>query len=152
MTTNIKASLGLLLALLVAGAFAVASAAGSPSPRSGELHVTKECSQYFGQAGQFCTITSSNLNAIRPGTNVVYASAAGATLLDSDLVLDGPGNNNANGHVMLNFLTASGTVRFSGGTGQYSGFHANVVVTYNPTDGLWHWDGTYNFTPPGHND
>ena len=152
MTSNIKASLGLLLAVLAAGAFAVASAAGSTSPRSGELHVTKECSQYFGQAGQFCTITSSNLNAIRPGTNVVYASAAGATSLDSDLVLDGPGNNNANGRVTLNFLTASGTVSFSGGTGQYSGFHANVVVTYNPTDGLWHWDGTYSFTPPGHND
>ena len=147
MTTNIKASLGLLLALLVAGAFAVASAAGSTSPRSGELHVTKECSQYFGQAGQFCTITSSNLNAIRPGTNVVYASAAGATSLNSDLVLDGPGNNNANGHVTLNFLTATGAVSFSGGTGQYSGFHANVVVTYNPTDGLWHWDGTLQLHP-----
>ena len=107
MTTNIKAGLGLLLAVLAAGAFAVASSAGSTSPRSGELHVTKECSQYFGQAGQFCTITSSNLNAIRPGTNVVYASAAGATALNSDLVLDGPGNNNANGHVTLNFLTAT---------------------------------------------
>jgi hypothetical protein len=148
--TRIKASLGLLLTVVLAGAFAVASSADSTSPRSGELHVTKECSHYFGQAGQFCTITSSNLDAIRPGTNVVYTSAAGATSLDSNLVLDGPGNNNADGHVTLGFLTGTGVVTFSGGTGQFSGFHASVVVTFNPTDGLWHWDGTYSFTPPGH--
>jgi hypothetical protein len=152
MTIKIKASLGLLLTVVLAGAFAVASSAESTSPRSGELHVTKECSQYFGQAGQFCTITSSNLDAIQPGTNVVYASAAGATSLDSDLVLDGPGNNNASGHVTLDFLTASGVVTLSGGTGRYSGFHASVVVTYNANDNLWHWDGTYSFTPPGHDD
>jgi len=66
--------------------------------------------------------------------------------LDSDLVLDGPGNNNASGHVTLNFLTLSGVVTFSGGTGQFSGFHASVVVTYNTNDNLWHWDGTYSFS------
>jgi hypothetical protein len=150
--TNIKAIFGLLLAVVLAGAVAVASSAEGASPRSGELHVTKECSQYFGQAGQFCTITSSNLDTIAAGTRVVYASAAGATSLNSDLVLDGPGNNNANGHVTLDFLTASGVVTLSGGTGQFSGFHASVVVTYNTNDNLWHWDGTYSFTPPGHDD
>ena len=150
MTTRIKGSLGLLLTVALAGAFTVASSAESTSPRSGELHVTKECSHYFGQAGEHCTITSSNLDAIQPGTNVVYASAAGATSLNSDLVLDGPGNNNANGHVTLNFVTLSGVVTFSGGTGQFSGFHASVIVTYNTSDNLWHWDGTYSFTPPGH--
>jgi hypothetical protein len=31
------------------------------SPRSGTLHVTKQCSTYTGQAGDICTITSSNL-------------------------------------------------------------------------------------------
>jgi hypothetical protein len=33
-------------------------------PRSGDLHVTKECSEYKGLAGDFCTITSSNLEEI----------------------------------------------------------------------------------------
>jgi hypothetical protein len=150
--TGIKASLSLLLTVVLAGAFAVASSAESTSPRSGELHVTKECSHYFGQAGQFCTITSSNLDAIQPGTNVVYTSAAGAASLNSDLVLDGPGRNNADGHVTLDFLTATGVVTFSGGTGRFSGFHARVVVTFNPNDGLWHWDGVYSFTPPGQDD
>jgi len=144
---ELKAIFGLLLAAVLAGAFAVASSAGNNgSLRSVELHVTKECSQYVGHAGEFCTITSSNLNAIDPGMRVVYTSAAGATSLNSDLVLDGPGNNDASGHVTLNFLTLSGVVTLSGGTGRFSGFHAVVTVTYDA--GVWHWDGTYSFVPP----
>ena len=145
--TSIRATLGLLLASVVAGAFAVA---GSASPRSGDLHVTKDCSHYSGQAGGYCTIRSSSLNAIAPGMRVVYTSAAGAGSLDSDLVLDGPGNNNALGHVTLDFATLSGVVTFNGGTGRFRGFHASVDVTYDAGSGLWHWDGTYSFTPPGH--
>jgi hypothetical protein len=137
----------LLLAAVVAGAFAVA---GSASPRSGDLHVTKDCSDYHFGAGDHCTIRWSSLNAIDSGMRVVYASAAGATGLDSDLVLDGPGNNDANGHVTLDFQTLSGEVTFSGGTGRFRGFHARVDVTYDAGSGLWHWDGTYSFTPPGH--
>jgi hypothetical protein len=143
---GIRPTLGLLLAALVAGAFA---AAGSASPRSGDLHVTKECSQYFGHAGEHCTITWSSLNAIASGMRVVYASAAGADGLDSDLVLDGPGNNDAFGHVTLDFHTLSGEVTFSGGTGRFSGFHARVDVTH-VVGTSWRWDGTYSFTPPGH--
>ena len=69
--TSIRATLGLLLATVVAGAFAVA---GSASPRSGDLHVTKDCSQYSGQAGGYCTIRSSSLNAIAPGMFSLKAS------------------------------------------------------------------------------
>lgn len=143
----------LLLAITAAAAAAgVVAGVGSAdaTPRSGALHVTKECSQYNGQAGSFCTITSSCIPQIEPGMRVVYTSAAGATSLNSDLVLDGPGNNDASGHVTLDFLTLSGVVTFSGGTGRFSGFEASVTVTYNPSTNLWYWDGTYSFNPPGH--
>ena len=109
--TKIKATLGLLLAVVVAGAFAVT---GSASPRSGDLQVTKDCSEYNFGAGEHCTIQLSSLNAIASGMRVVYASAAGASGLDSDLVLDGPGNNDAFGHVTLDAQTLSGEVTFSG--------------------------------------
>ena len=138
-----KAIFGVLLAVVMVGAFA---SAGSASPRSGQLHVTKECSEFSGLPGGFCTITGSNLNAIDPDMKVIYTSAAGATGVDSDLVLDGPGNNDAYGHVTLSFATGTGVVTLSGWTGRFSGFHARVAVTYN---GVWHWDGTYSFTPPG---
>lgn len=146
--TIIKATLGLLLAAVVAGAFAVA---GSASPRGGELHVTKNCRDYNPLvAGSFCTITSSNLNAIKDHSRVVYASAADLTsgLLDSDLVVDGPGNNNAFGHVVLDLFTLSGVVTFSGGTGSFSHFHAGPLVVACPAFPDCSWDGQYSFSPP----
>jgi hypothetical protein len=151
--TSIKAILGLLITAAVAGALAVASSAGS-SPRSGELHVTKVCPDYHGLAGEHCTIKWSNLNAIKGDSNVVYAQGADFSTgtLNSDLVIDGPGNNNAVGHVVLNLATKTGSITLSGGTGEFSGFHASAAVTYDPAHDLWHWDGTYSFTPPGHDD
>jgi hypothetical protein len=115
--------------------------------------VTKECSAYHGQAGEFCTITSSNLDAIEVGSRVVYAKAAdflsSPPSLDSDVVLDppGPGNNTAFGHCRLNFATGLGLCTFSGGTGKFTHFDASVDVS-PPTDGVnWHWTGTYSFNP-----
>jgi hypothetical protein len=157
-----------VLACICAGVLAAAGCAGSPTspnasspvsglaatapfPRSGELHVTKECSAWTGQAGDFCTISSSNLKEIEVGSKVFYARAADfSTLsLDSDIVLNlpGPGNNTASGHCRLNLVTGIGLCTFSGGTGKFTHFAASVNVS-PPTDGVnWHWDGTYSFSP-----
>jgi hypothetical protein len=123
----------------------------SASPRSGDLHVTKECGDYQGNAGDFCTITSSNVKAIEVGSRVVYAQAAGATTLDSDIVLDtpGPGNNKAFGHCALNLTSGLGLCTFSGGTGKFTSFSATAHVS-PPTmedPANWHWAGTYSFSP-----
>ncbi len=80
----VKRTLALVLAIAAGGIVATASFA-TPTARSGALHATKECSQYNGQAGSFCTITSSNLKAIDVGSKVIYAQPAGAAGLDSDL-------------------------------------------------------------------
>lgn len=144
-----KRTIALVLAIAATGILASTAGSATATPRSGALHVTKECSEYTGAAGSFCTITSSNLKAIRVGSKVVYTDAAGATGLDSDLVLDaGPGMSSlASGHVTLLWATLSGTVDFSGGTGRFRGFEAHVIVTYNPITNLWYWDGTYSFGP-----
>ena len=74
-----KAIFGLLLAVVMVAAFATAGAAeNTGTPRSGELHVTKECSEYSGQPGGFCTITGSNLNAIDAGMKVIYTNPTSA--------------------------------------------------------------------------
>ena len=138
---------------VVTSACSDTTAPSQPAPgdaafaRSGALHVTKECSQYTGLAGGFCTITSSNLKQIEVGSRVVYASAAGATSLDSDLYLDppGPGNNIAFGHVVLDFATSRGVVTFSGGTGKFTWLEASVVVSHLGGRN-WAWDGTYSFS------
>lgn len=112
--------------------------------RTGELHVTKECSEYKGLAGDFCTITSSNLEEIGVGSKVVYAEAAGDGSLDTDVVLEAGSGNTAAGHVVLDLAADKGVADFSGGTGAFTGFQAHADVSAD-ADGLWHWEGTYSF-------
>ena len=117
------------------------------SPRSGDLQITKECSEYTGQAASFCTFVSSNITAIPSGARIYYyTSPAGATSLDTDVaIVAGPGNVAA-GHCTLDFLALPGRCTFSEGTGQFVHFTASAAVSVDGT-GLWHWDGTYSFSP-----
>jgi len=139
--------------LLVVAAAILSLAALAPavaaSPRSGDVHITKECSVFAGQAGGYCTITSSNIKAIPVGSRVIYLSAlTNYPILDTDIVLDppGPGNNKAFGHVHLDLSTGSGLVTFSGGTGKFTWFHASADVSY--LGGVdWGWEGMYEFSP-----
>ena len=133
-------------AMVAAVAFSLVLAvpASASAPRAGILDVTKECSQYTGEVGSFCTITSSNLHAIPAGSKVVYASAPGAGVLDSDLVVYTRGANAAYGHVVLDVETGTGTLTLSGGTGQFKKFSASVAVSYlgGPNFG---WSGSYSY-------
>jgi hypothetical protein len=116
----------------------------SASPRSGDLHVTKECSGYTGAAGSFCAITSSNLKGIEIGSKILYLQPDLLfTPSGSEVILDlpGPGNNRAFGQCSLDF----GVCTFSGGTGKFNGFQATVDVTHNADFSLWYWEGTFSF-------
>jgi hypothetical protein len=147
---NMTKLFGLFLAIAVTGVVAAASSAANTAspPRSGALHVTKECSQFTGQAFSFCTITSSNVKEITVGSKVVYLQAPGSTSLDSDIVLVvGPGKY-ALGHVTLDLATGTGEVRLSGGAGRFDSFHAKVAVSaLGGPD--WAWDGKYRFGRTG---
>jgi hypothetical protein len=138
----VKRSFILLVAVAATGVVAGVGSAHS-TPRSGALHMTKECSQYDGQAGSFCTITSSNIPQIKPGMRVVYLQALGQNGLDSDIVLSRGHGSAAFGHVVLNGTTSR--VTLSGGTGAFAGFHADADVSVDAA-GVWHWEGTYSFT------
>jgi hypothetical protein len=134
------------VAATVPGSVAVSGAASFP--RRGDLHLTKECQYYSGLAGSFCTITASNLKEIEVGSKVIYASAAGATLVDSDVVIDppGPGNNTVFGHVHLDRVTKTGVLTLSGGTGKFTLFQARLDISFVVRP-VWHLDGTYSFDP-----
>ena len=133
-------TLTLVFAVVAAG---IVATGGSATPRSGALHVTKECSEYNGKVGSFCTITSSNIPAVEPGMKVVYLAAPDDGKLDADMAL-GSGHGTALGHVVLDLSTASGRVTLSIGTGRFSQFRAHAVVSLDE-DGVWHWDGRYRF-------
>jgi hypothetical protein len=120
------------------------------SPRTGTFHAQKNCDQYSGLAGGFCTITVSTLKQIPVGTKYVATDAPTATALISDVTLvpPSPGNNVAFGHVDLNRVTRTGTVTFSGGTGKFQHFTASLVITFlSPRN--WALDGTYSFGNEG---
>jgi hypothetical protein len=128
------------------------SASVAASGRSGRLHITKECSQYTGGAGSFCTITSSTLREIPAGSKVLYDQPAGipAGLLDSNVVLDAGNANRAVGRCTLDGVTSLGICTFSDGTGELTGFTARVDVSPFPNDLVdYHWRGTYSFSESG---
>lgn len=112
--------------------------------------MTKDCSAYTGAAGAYCTITSSNLAAIKVGSKVFYDQAAGipAGFLDSDVLLDAGTGNRAVGHCTLDLGTGLGLCTYSGGTGQFAGFRARLdVSTVSGVANNYRWDGTYSFVP-----
>lgn len=140
-----------LLTAAMAGSLGISGgvANATPTPRSGELHVTKDCSAYQGLAGQSCTITTSSLGALAPGTRIVYISPAdfGSMTLDTDITIStGPGNT-AFGHCSLDLVGASGECAITGGTGKFTRLRATVDVSFDSNTGLWNWDGTFAFNP-----
>lgn len=114
----------------------------------GDLHVTKDCSQYAGSAGDTCTITASNRRELEVGSTITYASAAVFPLLDTHITIDlpGPGNNAAFGHCTLSLQTGLGECTISGGRGKLTNFRARVDVS-NVGGATFAWDGSYGFGP-----
>jgi hypothetical protein len=132
----------------LAAAFS-ASAASSQNRAAGAtkpLHVTKDCSGAKGVAGDFCTIRSSNVKALKVGSKIFYLQGCCKAALNSDTALyAGPGDVAA-GHCLLHYATGTGLCTFSDGTGTLAGFHARVRVRADSSiPHLWHWDGTYGF-------
>jgi hypothetical protein len=106
--------------------------------------VTKECSEYTGEAGSFCTIASSNFDAIPVGSRVAYAEApTAAGGLDTDIVVNTPSGHTAYGHVVLDGATQTGTVTLAGGTGQLAELSADLVVA-PLAEPSYSWDGPYS--------
>jgi hypothetical protein len=141
--------LALIVAMIV-GTGAVSASASSE--RMGDLHVTKECSQYIGNPGDFCSITSSNLPAIKVGSKVFYDQPPGIPtgMLDSNVVLDAGNGNRAVGRCTLDLTTNRGLCTFSDGTGNFAGFHARInVVCTAPQGTPCRWDGQYRFESEG---
>ena len=122
-------------------------AAVSAAPRKGNLHLTKECSEYNYAAGDFCTITLSNVAEIGVDSKIFYDQPADTPkgLLDSNVVLDAGNGNRAVGRCTLDLATNLGLCTFSDGTGQLAGFQARADVTCADDGIVCDLDGTYSF-------
>ncbi len=146
-----KGVLGLAVGVALLAALAVSASAASSQNQvphgTNAFHATKDCSGFKGVAGNFCTIRSSNVKALKVGSKIFYLQPGGKSALNSDTAIyAGPGNIAA-GHCLLRFATGVGLCTISDGTGTLAGFHARVRVTADSSiSDLWHWDGTYSFS------
>jgi hypothetical protein len=116
------------------------------------LHLQKECSQFTGQPGTFCTFTSSNLGAIPVGSRAYYyGPELGANgRIWSSVVIVTPSGDKGTGWCSVTFDPApDGTCAFWKGTGALRGFVAAVNVSVD-ANGIWFWDGIYLL--PRHHD
>jgi len=127
------------------GDLATQESASASARRSGTFYVEKNCDDFL--TDDICTITLSTLKEIPKGTIVRYASDAVGASLDSDVRLDLPGRGKSTvfGHCTANLATGLGGCVFSGGTGKFKRFHAEVALT--PLGGLnFAWNGSYSFS------
>jgi len=142
--------------VVAAAVFSLAALSLSPSAASSQnrsprpakaFHATKDCSGYKGYAGNFCTIRSSNVTALKVGSRIFYLQACCKAALNSDTVIYAGAGNIAAGHCVLHYATGLGLCTFSDGTGTLAGFQARVRVKHDSSiQDLWHWDGTYSFS------
>jgi hypothetical protein len=135
--------------LVVVLVFAVSAAASTDQARreTRAFHATKDCSGFSGLVGAYCTIRSSNVEALKVGSKIFYVQVAGETALDSDTVIYVKRGSVATGHCLLRFATGTGLCTISAGTGTLDGFRFRVRVTASSSiPKLYHWDGTYSFS------
>ena len=145
-----KGVLGLAVGIALLAALAVSASAASSQNQvphgTMAFHATKDCSGFKGVAGNFCTIRSSNVKALKVGSKIFYLQGCCKAALNSDTAIyAGPGNIAA-GHCVLHYATGVGLCTISDGTGTLAGFQARVRVTHDSSiSDLWHWNGTYSF-------
>jgi hypothetical protein len=134
--------------LTVLGFSASAAFSRNQAPRQTKpFHLTKECSGYSGKAGAYCTVRSSNVNAIKAGSKIFYLQADTKSGTDSDIVIYAGRGTVATGHCAVLSATGVGQCTTSDGTGALAGFHMRVHVSPDKTiPNLWRWDGTYRFS------
>jgi hypothetical protein len=133
--------------LLAALGFSGTAASSQQAARATKaLHATKDCSGFTGLVGGYCTIRSSNVEALKVGSKIFYVQQAGKTAMDSDIVIYVKQGSVATGHCLLRFATGVGLCTISDGTGTLDGFRFRVRVTASSSiPKLWHLDGTYSF-------
>ena len=123
-----------LAMLTVVALAALAAPALAESPLN-PFVLTKHC------AGPVCTVDSSPLAAIPPGTEIDYLGPQyGTPVLSSQVIIYGLGGT-ATGHCTW-AVTPSGTCTIEHGTGTLAGFHAHVAVGSSDFVNFT-WTGTY---------
>jgi hypothetical protein len=150
---NLKPIFGLAVVLIASLAVLTHSLSKGARPvlasseQNGQLHITKLCPDYHYAAGDHCTIATSNVSELPPGTTVYYDQAFGipAGNLDSNIMLFVSSGDWAVGRCTVEAATGKGLCSVTDGVGPLAGFTGRVNVVIDFTTGITYWDGTYSF-------
>jgi len=135
-------------------AFYLAPSRVGAQDRSAPFHLEKDCINYTGAAGAYCTVTYSNLPQIPPGSRIFYDQASGIpavnateNFLDSNIMVFVKPGDWAVGRCTLDNLSNIGLCTLSDGIGPLAGIQAREQVSFlGGSDGaLYAWNGTYSF-------
>jgi hypothetical protein len=149
-TLGVAGGLTLLAVALIAGAIP----AGAQDEENRPLHIVKDCGTFRPNPGSaYCTIITSNLDELPPGTRIYYdqltgnPTAGAAGFLDSNVFVYISESQWAVGRCTVPNDNLPGLCTLSDGVGPLAGFTARITVTYKlGGDGaLYAWDGTYGF-------
>lgn len=117
-----------------------------------QAHIIKNCNNYTGQAGSYCTIESSDIAQVPPNTRVFYDQAFGISnpnppggMLDSNVLLYAGTGDWAVGRCTLDGNTFMGLCTFADGVGRLTGFHARFAVAPASGANNYSWIGSYGF-------
>ena len=144
-----KRFLVLAAAVTAATGVSVASVSAS-SPRSGALQADEGVLAVQGRRRRLLHVHVVEPQGARSsGSRIVYLSPAGATSLDSDVVLEaGPGNK-AFGHCLLVFATFPGSARSRAGPDSSPG-SMPMSWSRRSTGSTGSGKGRYSFSPRGY--
>ena len=117
------------------------SASAAPIQR---LFLTKTCDPNFPNV-PVCTVVTAEDGPLPVGTTAVYNVLVFDKIMSGNVILTTP-DGTAAGHCTLSFKTGLGTCTFAQGTGDLTGFHANVKVLFDFATGVTTWEGTYHFS------
>jgi hypothetical protein len=107
------------------------------------FHLDKTCGPAPSEPlGYMCTVQHSDFKWIAAGTHIRYLSQVG-NVVQARIEIK---NGSANGACTWSSPVDAVCV-FSAGTGRLTQFNLEVVVTFDASQSLWYWDGTYSFGP-----
>jgi hypothetical protein len=123
---------------------AVAGDAAKMQPFS----LSQSCDEWTSSEPSFCTVTESNVAALKKGTKVLYYGPVvdKTTFSSSNVVLDDGAGDTAMGHCIVDYEAMKGMCAFHAGNGSLAGFTA-IAEASTDDDQVWRWKGSYSLSP-----
>jgi hypothetical protein len=139
--------LAVLPTILNIAAFA-APAVAAEAAKMQPFSLSQNCDEWTSGVPSFCTVTESNVPALKKGTRVLYYVPVNNKIefSSNNVVLDDGAGNTALGNCIVDYDASKGMCAFYAGNGSLLSFTAIAEVSVDDNQ-VWHWNGSYRISP-----